>query len=170
MSKSKGVGKGFGGGVETKFKEEFCEIAYRFCLLGYTNKELANFFKIHVSTIHDWIQDKPKFADALFNGREGADGKAAEGLFKRTTGFTYKEVTKEPKTVKGKEELVVIKEVTKQLPPEVGAAALWLKNRQRAKWADEKVVELKFTQELTDEELAERTKNLLEKANKEKPS
>ena len=53
------------GGRPTKYKDEYAEQAYKLCLLGATNEDLANFFEVAVSTIDKWISEIEEFSGAL---------------------------------------------------------------------------------------------------------
>ena len=41
-------------GRPTKYKEEYGEQAYKLCLLGAMDKELAEFFNVNEDTINTW--------------------------------------------------------------------------------------------------------------------
>ena len=84
-----------GAGRPTKYKEEYNEHAYKLCLLGYIDEDLAKFFEVDVSTINNWKIEYPKFFESIKSGKEVADANVAESLYKRANGFRYKEVTQE---------------------------------------------------------------------------
>lgn len=141
------VGMGFGGGAPTKFKKEYCEQAYMLKLLGYTTQEMANFFEVNIDTIFEWKNTHIEFSDKLREGGELADGKVARSMFQKSIGATLVK-----KKYKGKETEPYETEIT-EIPSDTAAAAMWLKSRQKVKWGDSVAIELKHTQELTDEEL-----------------
>lgn len=135
------------GGAPTKYKKEFAGQAYKLCLLGYTEKELAFFFEVDEKTIDNWKKNIKSFSSKVKAGKDIADANVAERFYKRATGYEYNEVTFEK--VDGKENLELTTEgeiiktdsykkkvVTKHLPPDAGAALNWLKNRQKRKWRD----------------------------------
>lgn len=134
------------------------ERAYRLCLLGLKNSELALSFGVTEDTIEKWTKRHPEFRRALKKGREEADGKVVQSLYKRAIGFEHDDVY--ITAYKGE---VVITPIKKYYPPDVTAAIFWLKNRQRDKWADVWKMEfegnINFNDEqnnledLTDEEL-----------------
>lgn len=146
--------EGNAGGRPTKYKPEYAEQAYKLCLLGHTNEELATFFEVAPSTIDEWIAKNNEFSGAVKKGKVIADGEAAEGLYKRAVGFTYDEVTFEKIDGKVNLELSTAgdiktedayrkKVVTKMIAPDPGAALNWLKNRQPQKWREKIEVEQK---------------------------
>lgn len=124
-------------GRPTKQKPEMIEQAFRLCLLGATNAELAAFFEVADRTIDRWIAEKGEFCRAIKRGRAEADAHIAERLFERARGFTHPE--EDIRVINGE---VVRVQVTKQYPPDTTAAIFWLKNRQPSKWRDKKDVEL----------------------------
>jgi hypothetical protein len=115
-------------GRPTDYKVEYNEQAYKLSLLGHTDKDLAQFFEVAESTINNWKIDYPEFLESIKNGKENADAKVAESLYRRATGQV--KVTEETESEKG---LYV---TTKELPPDTTAAIFWLKNRQRKAWTD----------------------------------
>src|SRR5256885_520084 len=80
-------------GRPTKYKPEYAERAYKMCLLGVTDDELATHFRVAVSSIGLWKKTYPEFKKALIDGKELADSEVAEALYKRAKGITYDEVT-----------------------------------------------------------------------------
>jgi hypothetical protein len=119
-----------GPGRPTLYKEEFAEQAYRLCLAGATNPDLAECFEVDRSTVDKWLQRLPEFAQAVRRGRAIADGEVAHMLYARATGYTY-ETTKvllhngEPMPVRH----------TVHCPPDVRAASFWLRNRRPQQWS-----------------------------------
>lgn len=132
-------------GRPTKYKEEFKELAYNYCLLGATDAELAVFFDVHISTIHQWKLDYPDFSDTLKRGKEQADARVAQALFHRATGYQHEDV--DIKVIDGQ---VVQTPLTKHYPPDATSMIFWLKNRQPQKWREKReVVEIEADQDVT---------------------
>jgi hypothetical protein len=119
-------------GRPTSFKPEYSEQAYKLCLLGATDKEMADFFGVSEVTFNAWKQEFPDFLKSMRDGKVSADAKVAESLYKRATGYTSKKVV--TATIGG--EITDIKEVNEYIGPDTSAASLWLRNRQSAKWRD----------------------------------
>lgn len=105
---------------------------------GLTDKEIAENMKIAYSTFRVWRDKNPALSAALKESKEIADFNVENSLYKRANGYEYTEVTKEmrvnPKT--GNYELMITKEVTKQIIPDTTAQIFWLKNRQPDKWRE----------------------------------
>ena len=128
-------------GRPTKYDESFEELAYNYTLLGATDQKLAEFLNVTETTINNWKQNYPSFFESIKKGKEKADAKVAESLFKRATGFQYEE-TKQEYDQKGT--LIKTTKTKKTITPETTAQIFWLKNRQKAIWRDkqEKEVEV----------------------------
>lgn len=147
------------GGRPTKYRKVFERQAYQLALLGATDKMMAEAFGVDVGTINIWKKKHRGFFMSVREGKTQADAKVAAGLFKRATGFKYDEVMYERlqagKAVQGvdgeTEDEIPIKQdiyrkrvVTKYVPPDTGAATMWLKNRQKELWRDKQEVGLEF--------------------------
>lgn len=128
------------GGRPSDYKEEYADQARKLCLLGATDRELADFFEVCEATINNWKIDHPVFLESLKAGKAQADAEVAEKLFRRALGYSH-DAVKIVADAKSKEEHVV--HYTEHYPPDTTAAIFWLKNRQRDKWRD------KIDQELT---------------------
>lgn len=121
----------------TAYKAEYAEQAYKLCLLGAKDKELANFFKVTEQTITSWKKKHPKFIASLKAGKENADAAVAESLYKRALGYTCKE----DKVLQHEGIHTDTVTINKHYPPDVTAAIFWLKNRQRQNWRDKQEIE-----------------------------
>lgn len=122
-------------GRRSDYKEEFNEQAYKLCLLGAIDEELAKFFKVSKVTINAWKKRHPEFLNSIKRGREVADAEIAHSLYKKGKGYNYTELHR--KKVDGT--TVETKRIRKHIPPDTAAAFIWLKNRTRHKkfpWTD----------------------------------
>jgi hypothetical protein len=146
-------------GRPTKYKSEYNDLAYKYCLLGATDKQLADFFEVSESTINEWKLNYLEFSESIKNGKEKADMQVAEALFKKATGFTNDNAVKIFMPA-GAENPVYAK-YSEYYPPDTAAAFIWLKNR--AGWKDKKEVEHSGKVDTTDSELDRRIKELEEK-------
>lgn len=125
-------------GAPTKYKEEYNELAYKYCLLGATDAQLAEFFDVDESTINNWKVDYPIFLESIKKGKEQADAEVAQKLFHRATGYEHKAVKIVADAKTGKEHVVPYVE---HYPPDTTAAIFWLKNRQKDNWREKNEVE-----------------------------
>jgi hypothetical protein len=117
------------GGRPSEFKEDYNEKAFKLCLLGYTDKELAEYFDVAESTLHRWKHEHAGFRESIQNGKELADAEVAHGLYKRAVGMTLPDVH-----ISAYRGNVIVTDLIKHLPPEPKAIDLWLRNRQPKRW------------------------------------
>jgi hypothetical protein len=123
-------------GAPTLYKEVYNEQARKLCLLGYTDKELADFFGVCEDTIHEWKKVYPKFSESINKGKDIADGEVAQALYHRATGYSHPE--DDIKAINGE---IVITPTTKHYPPDTAAAFIWLKNRRSRNFKDKQIIE-----------------------------
>lgn len=76
-------------GRPAKYKEEYDEQVRKLCLLGATDKELADFFNVCEATINNWKNKHPSFLESIKKGKHVADATVAEKLFHRATGYSH---------------------------------------------------------------------------------
>lgn len=122
-------------GRPTLYQEAYAEQAFKLCLLGATNEQLADFFGVAVATIHNWKDAHPEFLDALKAGKEEADSRVAQSLYRRALGYEHSAVK-----ILSYEGESFEHEYTEKYPPDTTAAIFWLKNRQPHLWRDRKEV------------------------------
>ncbi|WP_339314621.1 hypothetical protein [Paenibacillus sp. FSL M7-0896] len=116
----------------SKYKEEFAQQAYKLCLLGATDKELANFFEVDEATINRWKLSNEEFCEALKSGKFIADSNVAEKLYQRAIGYQHVETI----TASYQGQITDTLDVTKYYAPDPTSAIFWLKNRQPKLWRD----------------------------------
>jgi transposase-like protein len=118
---------------------------------GLINEEIADEIGINPSTLYDWQKKYPEIAKALKTGKKVVDRRVENALYKRAIGYTFVEVTRELTTnAKGEAEMVVTKEVLKEVEPNTTAQIFWLKNRKPHEWRDKKDVNLTSDKKLED--------------------
>lgn len=117
-------------GQPTKYNPDTMpEKAYKLCLLGFTNEQLALGLDVSVSSITNWMREHEEFLTAIKKGREEADHNVAKSLYQRALGYSHP--SEEIKTINGQ---IIRVETIKHYPPDTTACIFWLKNRQRDKW------------------------------------
>jgi hypothetical protein len=129
------------------YKPDHCTLAYKFCLLGATNEDLAGLFEVCVAIIGYWLRKSPEFKQAVQDGRDVADADVAHSLLQKAKGFTHKDV----KVLRGDSGAQEV-EYNRYFPPDTQAAVFWLRNRRRKQWRE--VIEHEHTS-VTDEKLRE---------------
>ena len=121
------------GGRPTSWDDRNIAIANTLATLGATDLEIAQAFEVSIRTIHRWKLEHPDFREALEMGKDAADRKVEDSLFKRATGYSY-----------DSEKIVVIEgevhraEIIEHVPPDVKAGMWWLQNRKPSTWRDVK--------------------------------
>lgn len=118
-------------GRPTKYRPEYDEQAKKLCMLGATDKQLADFFEVAESTINDWKHRSPSFWESVREGKMIADAEVAYALYQRAVGYDHEAI--HFSNVNGE---VIQTPYTKHYPPEPWAASWWLKNRQPHLWKD----------------------------------
>ena len=130
-------------GQPTKYKSEYAEQVYKLAVKGLTDKELADFFKVREQTVNNWKNRYPEFFESLKRGKDEFDSNVIEkSLARRATGYQYTETTK---AIDKEGELVITKEVVKEIAPDPTSMIFWLKNRRPDRWRDVQQVEATLT-------------------------
>lgn len=120
-------------GRPTDYRTEFPDKARKLCLLGATDKELADFFEVSESTINLWKISHPEFSESIARGKVSADAEVAEKLYHRALGYSHNAVKI---FMPAGAQTPVYADYTEHYPPDTQAASLWLRNRQGSKWRD----------------------------------
>lgn len=118
-------------GRPTKYKPEYVQQAEKLCMLGATDIEIADFFKVEVRTLYRWKGEYEEFCQALKVSKEVADARVERSLFARANGYEHDEVD-----IRVVMHEVVQTPIRKYYPPDTAAAIFWLKNRKPAQWRD----------------------------------
>ena len=122
------------GGRPTDYKKIYNEQARKLCLLGSTDKSLADFFNVSEATINNWKIEHPKFLESIREGKEVADANVANALYNRAIGFSHPDTH-----ISNYQGEITQTPVIKHYPADTGAAFIWLKNRST--WRDKQEVE-----------------------------
>lgn len=125
-----------GSGAPTKYEAKFNKQAYKLCLLGSTDKELADFFEVCEATINNWKHEFPLFLESIKKGKAVADTNIAQSLYKRAKGYKHADVD-----IKVYEGHIIKTDLIKHYPPDTTACIFWLKNRQPKFWRDKQDIE-----------------------------
>ncbi len=114
---------------KSNFKPEYIEQAKKLCLLGATDKEMADFFNTSEKTLNNWKKTYPAFLQSIKSAKILADAEIANKLFNRANGYEHEDVK-----IMQYEGVPVIVKYQKVVEPDVTAQIFWLTNRQRDKW------------------------------------
>jgi hypothetical protein len=101
---------------------------------GLTLEQISDNLDVAVSTLCEYQNKYPEFAEALKNGREVIDVMVENALLKAALGYNYTEeelnkITGEPI------------ELRKVAHPNTTALIFWLKNRKPREWRDKQELE-----------------------------
>lgn len=126
-------------GRPTLFRDEFVEQVRKLTLLGATDREIADFFKVSENTIYRWAIEHEDFCEARKNGKEAADERVERSLFHRAIGYKHDAVK-----MFQAGGAVISEPYVEHYPPDTTAAIFWLKNRRPKEWRDktEQAVEM----------------------------
>jgi hypothetical protein len=121
-------------GRPTKYRDEYAQQAYKLCLLGATDGEMANFFEVCEATITNWKRDYPDFLASIRDGKIKADAHLAHKLYCRAEGAEWEEEQAFKVKTGPHSERVETVTVKRAAPPDTSALIMWLTNRQRGLW------------------------------------
>lgn len=126
------------GGRPSSYRGEYAEQAYKLCLLGATDADMADFFGVAESTLNNWKQAHPEFLESLKRGKVVADATVADSLYRRANGWEHDAVKIVADARTGDRTIVPYVE---HYPADTTAAIFWLKNRRPDIWRDKQAVE-----------------------------
>lgn len=126
------------GGRPSKFKPEFVTQAAKLATLGATDREAAEFFNVNEATVHRWKHEHPEFCESLKVGKEQADARVVQSLYRRALGYSHDAVKI---AVNAAGEVTEVP-YTEHHAPDTTAAIFWLKNRDPEHWRDVKAQEV----------------------------
>lgn len=126
-------------GRPTTYKPEYVEQARKLCRLGATDLEMADFFEVEPRTLYRWKHAHEEFNEAVKSGKEASDERVERALYNRAVGYTYDAV--KIFMPSGADEPVYAP-FREHVPPDTGAAVVWLKNRRRDRWRDQTEVDV----------------------------
>ena len=140
------------------------DTAGKLCVLGHTDKEIADFFEISVPHLTKWRAENPAIAQAMKSGKELSDERVERSLYSRATGYSYDAV----KIFCSKDGVVTTVPYVEHAPPDTGACAFWLKNRRPELWRDRREIvatgDGKNLNDLTNDELDRQVVEALRRA------
>jgi hypothetical protein len=131
-------------GRPSNYKAEYAEQARKLCLLGATDKELADFFEVEEKTINNWKLAHKEFLQSIKAGKVIANANVADRLYQRALGYSHPEVH-----ISNFQGVITQTPITKHYPPDPTSAIFFLKNREKDKWREKLDVDTKVTGELT---------------------
>lgn len=119
-----------------KWKDEYVRIAEGAAKLGATDREIAEMLGISERTLNNWKHQRPELVAALKVGKDAADDRVEQSLYRRAVGYTQDDIH-----FSAYEGVVTQTPYVKHIPPDTTAAIFWLKNRRKDDWRDKQEVE-----------------------------
>jgi len=135
-------------GRPSAYIPEYNDIAFRACLLGATDGDIAIMLNVNEATINRWKKEYLDFCESLKKGKRIADTEIANALYNRAKGAEWieeaaikcKDVTYEDGKRVEREHVEVV-ELRKAAPPDTTACIFWLKNRDPRNWRDKQEID-----------------------------
>lgn len=112
--------------------------AFKFCLLGCTDEDLARSFDVSETILQKWKREHEAFISSIRAGREEADAHVAHSLYHRANGYSHPD----EKIAFDSDGNELRANTIKHYPPDAASAIFWLKNRRRLQWRDTPLVAL----------------------------
>lgn len=105
---------------------------------GATEAEIAAKLRVAYSTFKGYKHKYRELREVLLTSKELADLNVEAALYRRATGYTVEETTKERRLNRktGEYEMITTKTVEKEIPPDTTAIQFWLKNRNPEEWRE----------------------------------
>jgi hypothetical protein len=138
-------------GRPTDYDEAYSDQAYKLCLLGAVDSELADFFAVTEQTINNWKKDHNGFFESIKKGKDIANANVAASMYQKAVGYSHKE----DKIFNNNGEAMIVS-TTKHYPPDTQAGSLFLRNRTSVKgaiginWRDKTEQEVVSNVHITD--------------------
>lgn len=130
-------------GRPTDYKPEYAEQARKLCELGATDRDVAHFFDVDERTINRWKHVHPEFCQSLTVGKEAADARVEQSLYRKATGYSF-----DAEKIFHSDGVITRADYIEHVPPSDTAAIFWLKNRKPAEWRDKVDLEHGITSDL----------------------
>lgn len=125
-----------------KYSEELTEKICKHLKKGNTITTTCQAVGIAKSTFYEWVEKKSDFSDAIKKAMAIPDKKVENALYKSAImGHRYKEKEYKGVAVGEKIKMILVKTVTKIIPPNVTAQIFYLKNRQPDEWRDKQDID-----------------------------
>ena len=118
-----------------KWNDEYVRIAGAAAKLGATDRDVGEMLGVCERTIHYWKHEHADFAEALKVGKEAADERVVQSLYRRALGYSHDAVK-----IMMADGVPIVEPFVEHYPPDTTAAIFWLKNRRPGEWRDKSEV------------------------------
>ncbi|MDK2899610.1 MAG: hypothetical protein PWQ45_112 [Thermosipho sp. (in: thermotogales)] len=116
--------------------EEGLELCNAWARNGLTDEDIAHNIGIGRTTLYEWKKKFPNFANALKTGKEVADIRVENALYKRALGYDIEETKTVIEKNGNSKDKTRVERLKKHIAPDTTAQIFWLKNRKPATWRD----------------------------------
>lgn len=113
--------------------------------LGATSREIAQALDVNETTLWRWSHQNQKFSNALKVGKDEADERVVQSLYRSATGYSF-----DSEKIFQQGGKVIRAPFVEHVPPHPTSCIFWLKNRRPDVWRDRQEHDLSVT--LTDAE------------------
>lgn len=145
-------------GRPTAYKPQYAKKCALLCDKGATNADLADFFKVSITTIKNWAVAHPEFLAAMRVGKDDANERVKRSLYERAVGYTFDAV--KIFLPKDATEPVIVP-YREHVPPDAHAAFKWMQNRDPENWRERVDVAHSGAVDVTDTSAEKRAKAIL---------
>lgn len=118
------------------YQLEFCQTAHALAQQGATDREVAEALDVTERTIYRWKHEHPEFCQALQLGKDAADDRVEQSLYRRAVGYSFDSVK-----IMAYEGQAFVEPFVEHVPPDIGAIQFWLKNRRAEIWRDKQDIQ-----------------------------
>jgi transposase-like protein len=118
-------------GRPSDYRPRFCKKAQEMAHGGATDREIAEKLGVHEVTLYRWQHEHPEFRSAIKLGKEAADKRVEQSLYRRAIGYSH-DATK----IMQNNGVPVIVPYVEHFPPDPTSMIFWLKNRKPKDWRD----------------------------------
>lgn len=130
-------------GRPTSFPKSQMSAIRKLCLLGATDKDIADAYNVTEQTINNWKIKHPEFFESLKDWKLEADNLVEQSLYNRAIGCDVPD----DKVFNNNGEALIVKS-RKHYPPDATSAIFWLKNRKPDQWRERPIDEDKGGEDL----------------------
>lgn len=136
--------------VRGKYISIYPSIARSMAMLGATDEQMAEAFRVSRSTFLEWKGRHPEFAEEVHKGKLMADAQVAASAFHGAIGYSHPE-----EVIKVVDDKIVRVNTIKHYPPNATLNVFWLKNRQPELWKEKVEIVEKPSIALVDKDAME---------------
>lgn len=104
---------------------------------GFTQDEIAKFFKICLATLKNYKNKYAEFLATIKRGQKISDTKVEKSLYERAIGYTHPE-----EKIFNSYGKIIRADTLKHYPPDPVSMIFWLKNRKPKVWRDKQEIGL----------------------------